>query len=78
MQLLDTLPVVSAITDFVQIAPVAGVAEGADVQYSRDFLVSSGNYIKSYLTVATSSVPLDGKPLPIKSGKLVDKEKLKM
>jgi hypothetical protein len=78
MQLLDTLPVVSAITDIVQIASVAGVVEGADVQYSRDFLVSSGNHIKSYLTVATSSIPLDGKPLPIKAVKLGEKEKLKM
>jgi hypothetical protein len=77
MKLLDTLPVVSAITDCVQIAPVAGVAEGSEVQYSRDFLISSGNHIKSYLTIATSSVPLQGTALPLKL-KIQENESLKV
>ena len=41
-------------------------------------MVSSGNHIKSYLTVATSSVPLDGKPLPHKSLKPADSETLQL
>jgi hypothetical protein len=78
MQLLDTLTVVSSITDYAQILPVAGILEQTNVQYSRDFLVSSGNYLKSYLTVATSSVPLDMQPLPLKSVKFQENEKLKV
>jgi anionic cell wall polymer biosynthesis LytR-Cps2A-Psr (LCP) family protein len=78
MQLLDTLTVVSSITDYAQILPVAGIVEQTNVQYSRDFLVSSGNYLKSYLTVATSSVPLDMQPLPLKSVKFQENEKLKV
>ena len=45
------------------------------MQYSRDFLVSSGNHVKSYLTVATSSVPLQGTSLPLKL-KIQETEKL--
>lgn len=77
MKLLDTLPVVSAITDCIQIAPVAGVAEESEVQYSRDLLMSSGNHVKSYLTIATSSVPLQGTALPLKL-KIQENETLKV
>lgn len=66
LQLLDSLPVLSGITDTIQLPPVAGVVDNSQLAYSKDFLVSSGNHIKSYLTIATSSIPLDGKPLPLK------------
>jgi hypothetical protein len=77
MKLLDSLPVISAISDCVQISPVAGVVEASEVQYSRDFLISSGNHVKSYLTTALASIPLVCSALPLKL-KIQESEKLKV
>ena len=77
MKLLDSLSVISAISDCVQISQVAGVVEASEVQYNRDFLISSGNHVKSYLTTALASVPLVCSSLPLKL-KIQESEKLKV
>ena len=57
---MDTLPTVSPICDAAQIPSIAGVeAKGPEeTQFSMDFLIGSGNQVKSYLTFAAASVPL--------------------
>ena len=77
MKLLDSLSVISAISDCVQISPVAGVVEASEVQYNHDFLISSGKHFKSYLTTALASVPLFCSSLPLKL-KIQESEKLKV
>ena len=47
------------------------------MQYSRDFLISSGNHVKSYLTTALASIPLQGTALPLKL-KIQESETLKV
>ena len=60
MSVLDSLPTVSPICDAAQIPSIAGSNQKgpAETQFSMDFLVGSGNEIKSYLTFTVNSVPL--------------------
>lgn len=50
----------SPICDAVQIPAIAGFEpkDSSQTQYSMDFLIGSGNQVKSYLTFAAASVPL--------------------
>ena len=57
---LESIPTISPITDTTQIPSMAGVdlKEASMTQYSMDFLIASGNHVRSYLTFAASSLPL--------------------
>ena len=57
---LDSLPIVSPVADAIQIPSIAGVESKSphETTYGMDFLVGSGNQVKSYLTFAAASVPL--------------------
>ena len=60
LKTLDVLPTISPISDACQIPSIAGTdLKGAtETQFSMDFLIGSGNAVKSYLTFAAASVPL--------------------
>ena len=60
LQLLDTIPTISPISDACQISSIAGtdLKGPAETQFSMDFLIGSGNAVKSYLTFAAATVPL--------------------
>lgn len=60
MQVLDTIPTLSPISDACQIPCIAGVDQKGpnETQFSMDFLIGSGNAVKSYLTFAAASLPL--------------------
>ena len=65
LQTLEILPTISPISDAVQIPAIAGFEpkESSQTQYSTDFLIGSGNQVKSYLTFAAASVPLQSNTL---------------
>jgi len=54
------LPTVSPVCDAIQIPTIAGaeLKGPEETQFSMDFLIGSGNQVKSYLTFAAASVPL--------------------
>ena len=60
-KVLDTVSTISPICDACQIPSIAGVdsKEPQETQFSMDFLIGSGNQVKSYLTFAAASVPLN-------------------
>ena len=68
LQTLDSLPTVSPVSDMAQIQSIAGYEAKSpkETQYSMDFLIGSGNQVKSYLTFAASSVPLIENNMPLK------------
>lgn len=68
LELLDSLPTVSPICDAAQIPSIAGTElQGPDdTKFSMDFLIGSGNQVKSYLTFAAASVPIIENEMPVK------------
>jgi len=68
MRLLDSLTTISPITDVIQLPQIAKGAtqtkaprDGEDTppaSYSEDFMISSGNQVKSYLTFLSQAIPL--------------------
>ena len=60
-KVLDSLPIVSPIQDTIQTEPLAGkssIKPGEQLKYCLDFLVGSGNQVKSDLTFVASAVPM--------------------
>lgn len=65
LRTLDSLTTISPIQNTVQIEPLAGRGKnkpGAKQKYCLDFLIASGNHVKSYLNFAASAVPLIENP----------------
>ena len=60
LEYLDSLPCISPVCDAAQIPSIAGTEAKAarETQFSMDFIIGSGNHVKSYLTFAAANVPL--------------------
>ena len=67
MVTVDSLPIVSPICDATQIPSIAGteLKGPQETIFSMDFLIGSGNQVKSYLTFAAASVPLMDSSFPL-------------
>ena len=65
LECMDSLSTISPVQDMAQISLVAGKRDSSKVTYSMDFLVGSGNEVKSYLTFACSRIPMDEGPIAL-------------
>ena len=65
LKCMDSMPVISPVQDMVQLPLIAGKVPGSKANFSMDFLVGSGNDVKSYLTFASTRVPLEEGPISL-------------
>jgi len=65
LELMDSLSVICPMTDISEMPALSDQVEGKDkVKAGKHFIISSGNHVKSYLTLALDYVPLKTSKAP--------------